>query len=235
MISQGAWAISMSESLSFLKARKLFKGEGNFFKKNHSTDFIRISKENKHSEIYTAAIQNLDYEILLFDDSIFQFAMGERFLRYCFIQNPYKYVDIHDYLNSIYTPEELIELRQDEIELLISTVSENEYEQFRNEQDLDLQSHIIRYDFSDRGYTPLVHSCSHIHVGLNENLRIPCSRILTPLSFVIFCIKNTYYEDWKKSYDSNQTPSYLKGKKKLCKKLDSGYWQDIEEHELYIT
>ena len=128
-----------------------------------------------------------------------------------------------------------MEFKQDDIELLISSIDENEYEQFRNEQDLDLHSHIIRYDFSDKGYSPLVHSCSHIHIGLNENLRIPCSRVLTPLNFVIFCIKNTYYENWKNFYDSNRTPDYLKNGKSLCKMLSSDYWQDIEEHELYIT
>ena len=79
MISKGAWNVSMNESLTFLKKRKLFKGEGLFFKKGHSVKFLRISKENRHSEIYATAIQNLDYEILLFDDSIFQFSIDESF------------------------------------------------------------------------------------------------------------------------------------------------------------
>jgi len=104
---------------------------------------------------------------------------------------------------------------------LIASISEDEFEQYLNEQDLNLKSHVIRYDFSRKGYNPLVHSCSHIHIGMNAQLRIPCSKILTPLRFITF--------------DQNTTPKFVDTANSECKELDETYWADIEKYELFLS
>lgn len=233
-MSLGSFINSMEMSIKLLKEYSLYKGKGDWHLKNHSSEFIAISRENRHTDIYSTAIKNRDYEILLVDESIFQFTYGKDFLRFCFIQNPYKHPDILDYINSIYSSEELIDLKEGEIQSLISSIDDYEYEQFLSEQDFNLESHIIRYDYSQKGYAPLIHSCSHIHIGLNENLRIPISKILTPLKFILFCIKNTYYDNWKKSFVSGKTSEFVRNCKAQCGDLPKEFWQVDETYELHL-
>jgi hypothetical protein len=230
-----SFKISIEESIKFLSEQGLYKSKG--FKPIgiHSEEFKNICRKNRHTDIYNVAIENNDFEILLCDDSIFQFTLDNGILRYTFIQNPHIFISRENYLNAIYTPEELLQFTDTDLLELNSSIKDEEYEQFYNEQDINLESHIIRYDLDDKGYSPLIHAFSHLHIGLNENLRIPCSKILTPHKFVIFVIKNTYYDDWKKAHKKDEKlPILIKESKERCRSLPSNYWNDIDKYELYL-
>ncbi|MNL10885.1 hypothetical protein D3C87_1317000 [compost metagenome] len=233
MINQVSLEHYINESIKLLKELDLYKGMGVKAIGDHSEAFKKISRGNRHTEIYNCAIENIDYEILLFDDSIFQFSLIGDVLRYCFIQNPSIYVDKFDYLKEFYSPEELFEYSDEE---LLSTIKEEEYEQFVDDQNLNLEANIFRYDLDSKGYTPLLHSYSHIHIGLNENTRISCSKILTPLKFVIFSIKNTYYKEWKNALKSNERlNNSIKQSKDQCSNLPKEFWSNDETFELFIS
>ncbi|MEM8521093.1 hypothetical protein RCH19_001079 [Flavobacterium sp. PL12] len=155
-------------------------------------------------------------------------------LRYAFIQNPYNFVSKEEYLQAIYMPDELIEMS--EHFSLDELVDENDYEQFLNEQLLNSVSNYFRYDCAPAGYFPLIHSYSHIHVGPNENVRIPTSIILTPRKFIKFCIRNTYYDKWKSFCKENE--QFIKDVIKFkndCSLLPADKWSDLEKNELYLS
>ncbi|HBY02844.1 MAG TPA: hypothetical protein DEG92_09970, partial [Rikenellaceae bacterium] len=182
---------------------------------------------------YDCAICNFDYEFLLNDDSIFQFSFKNDELRYAFIQNPYIYISKEEYVTTIFTQEEVSEINN--IDVLADLIDENEYEQFLNEQELNSISNYIRYDTSLSGYKALNHSYSHIHIGLNPDMRVPLSIILTPLKFIKFCIKTSYYRYWQKAFIL--IPNFentLKVSKNKCLNLDRTHWNIKEEYDLYI-
>lgn len=235
MISESTYNISINESIKFLKEINLFKDVGPKKGSDYSYAFKKASQKNKHIEIYNAIRENLDYEIVLFDDSFFQFSNGKDYLRFCFVQNPsYSYTKF-DYLKILFSDTELYELTEDEMNALIN---ENEYEQYINEQEVNSNLIYIRYDFDKNGYSPLLHSYSHIHIGLSENLRIPSSIVLTPLEFVLFSIKQCYYAEWKLYHQSFTFTDFVtkrNNSKKLCPIItDSKIWTTDEQNEVYI-
>jgi hypothetical protein len=231
-----SFIISIDESITFLKEQGLFKGRGIKTVGDHSEEFKKACRKNRHTDIFAIAIENKDYEILLTDDSVFQFSFEKDALRYAFIQNPNLFVSKEDYLGAIYTPEDLLQFSDEEIQGLLSSIKDEEYEQYFNEQDINLKSNIIRYDLDAKGYSPLVHAYSHVHFGLNENLRIPCSKILTPLKFSILAVKNTYYTEWKKAFARNlNLETLIKESKKRCTDLPVDYWIHKEKYELYLN
>lgn len=234
-MNPGAFKLSLDESVNFLKRMKLFKSLGVKKVGEHSEESKKVAKSNDHRAIHSTAIQNMDYEVLLFDDSIFQFANEGGKLRFAFIQNPQYFLTKEQFLNEIYPPDELIDCSQEEIDELLNQISDEEYEQFLNEQALNSTSSIFRYDLDDNGYSPLIHSYSHIHIGLNEDLRIPCSKIITPLKFVLFSVKYTYYKKWKNALsDDPDMPDYILRSKNLCANLPR-LWDDSETNELYLS
>lgn len=229
----GKFNSSINESLVLLNNFNLLKSKGSKGNGVYSEEFLKISKGNNIVETYKCAIKNEDYDVLLKDESIIQFQKVKDDLRYAFIQNPYKYFSKEEYVTLIYTAEDLDELIDFSIEELIN---ENEYEQFLNEQKLNSTSNYFRYDCSPAGYKPLVHSFSHFHIGMNENVRIPTSKIITPLKFTKFCIKNTYYDLWKSEFDLN--PNFEQEvikMKKDCLSLPSNKWSNIENNDLFLS
>jgi hypothetical protein len=231
MISRGTFEHSIKEAIQLLKDLDLFKSVGVKDIGDHSDAFKKISRGNRHTEIYNSAIENLDYEILLKDESIFQFSLDSS-IRYCFIQNPTIFFDQQDYIKEIFTDDEILEYS---IEELLSTIKEEEYEQFLDEQNLNLSANFFRYDVDAKGYIPLLHSYSHIHIGFNENTRISCSKILTPLKFVIFAAKNTYYSEWKQAVELDSSlNTRLEQSKNQCPSVPAAYWKNDEDTELHI-
>jgi len=235
-MNDAKFKIAIENSVQILKSLKLYKSRGVKPIGDHSEESKNIAKSNKHSDIYNSAIQQQDYEILLTDDSIFQFSSSNSILRFSFIQNPNIYVSKQEFLISLYGKEDLSEFNQDELEKLEGEINEDEYEQFLAEQEFNLEANIIRYDLDHKGYAPLIHSYSHIHIGLNQNLRIPCNKILTPDKFTIFSVKNSYYNEWKKGFDTiPKLDQEILASKNRCDNLPVNYWANNELNELYLT
>jgi len=237
MINNSVFKISIGESIELLKEIKLFKSLGPNKIGVYSEEFKKVCRRNKHIEIYKTIISNNDYEILLSDDSIFQFAYEDNYLRFSFVQNPRINATKYDYLKNCFPDEDdLDELSEEEINAMID---ENEFEQFLNEQEINSNLIYVRYDYDKKGYNPLLHSCSHLHIGLNENFRIPSSIILTPLEFVFFCIKQCYYNTWKLYHEKTFLDEIIKklhASKKQCLSIkDIKIWDTIEQNEIYIA
>ncbi|CAM3045706.1 hypothetical protein SAMN05444143_1242 [Flavobacterium succinicans] len=231
-MNRGKFIASINDSVSLLTKLDLFKSKGTKGNGVYSEEFLKTSKGDNIVATYECAIQNFDYDILLKDDSLIQFQQKNDDLRYAYIQNPYKFISKEEYVLLTHSTEELELFPDLTIEELIN---ENEYEQFLNEQNLNSISNYFRYDCSPAGYNPLVHSYSHFHIGMNENIRIPTSKKITPLKFTKFCIKNTYYENWKSCFESDPTfISEIIKIKNECLELPQTKWSEIEKNELYL-
>ncbi|MCU0351248.1 MAG: DUF2290 domain-containing protein [Flavobacterium sp.] len=236
MISEATFNISITHSIKLLKEIKLFKGVGPKNIGEYSDEFKKVCRKNKHVEIYNTIRDNLDYEIILSDESFFQFSYKADYLRFSYIQNPRFKFTKYDYVKICFPEDDLDILSEEEIDGLIN---ESEYEQFLIEQEINSNLVYVRYDFDKAGYNPLLHSCSHIHIGLNENLRIPSSIVLTPLEFVLFAVKQCYYDVWS-LYHEKLTPANvsvkLSNSKKRCVAItDQNIWNPIEQNQIYIT
>ncbi len=236
MISAALYTETLKSSLKFLKDAELLKQDATSFVGTTKPDSKKVAKSNRHTDIYQVAIENRDYSAVLIDDSILQFFRDDATLRYAYIQNPLIHSSKEDYLNSFMTNEEISEMSNIELNTIMAEINENEYEQYLNEQAINTSAHLIRYDFSSIGYSPLVHSYSHFHIGPNPNVRIPCSRVLTPLSFILFVIKHTYYKDWKLLLNKvNGFQTILESCKNNCSLLDDPYWHSSESLDLYLS
>lgn len=234
MMNRAKFMTSLNEVESLLRKLGLLKSKGPKGNGVISEGFLKISKSNNLLEIYKYAIEFKDYDFLLKDDSLFQFQITGNDLRYAFIQNPYKFFTKEEYLQELYLPDELNELY--EHFSLEEIIKEDEYEQFLNEQILNSISNYFRYDCSPAGYSPLVHSYSHIHIGPNENIRIPTGIYLTPRKFAKFCIRNTYFELWKNFCESDENFfEDIKTFKNDCMTLPPDLWNDSEKNELYLS
>jgi len=239
-MSIGAFNTSLKEAQIFLSNVNLFKSLGIkvINKDDVSQEFKSASQKNDYFKLYKCALANFDYDILLSDDSIFQFSYKVNrghlpFIRYAFFQNPQEYKSYEEYLENLRE----LGIVEEETNEEIGNSFENDYQQFLTEQNVNTSSTSIRYDLDYSNYQPLVHSVSHLHIGHANNIRIPCDKILTPLKFTVFVLKHVYYYQWKDLVETGNVylSECLKSTKLNCPQLTAAHWKVTETKELFLT
>lgn len=235
----GSFNASVKQIEVLLKIFNLFRQKGIKSINNDgvSDDFKRASQKSDYFSAYKTAISNYDFDFLLYDQSFFQFEFKNKSngcpdVRYAFFQNPQEYKSYEQYLDSLRQEGNLQETNEQ-----VGDIFKEEYEQYLIEKQINLTSTSIRFDVDFNNYKPHVHSVAHIHVGHQNNIRIPCNKIITPYKFVLFVLKHIYYHSWKEMIESEnqELQRSLSNAKTVCLNLDDKKWTLNEERELFIS
>lgn len=181
--------------------------ENSFDIKKFSKEFLSISQKGDYKEIYDCAMKNKDYDFRLKDNSIMQFTIEK------------------DNKNNI------IKMRYAfyKSPYLIFKKDEQEY------TDMFLNNYVsIRYDYDVKEYKEVIHPISHLHIGNDNNLRIPIDKILEPLEFGIFIVRNIYKNEWEILLnDKIKKNKYIRPKKQL-ELLEEDFFTREEKNFLYL-
>ena len=230
-MNEAVFRISVQEAVDLLrliglfKTHRLFKDIGSY-----KEETIEVSKTDDYLKIYDVIVNNKDYDIQLFDDSIFQLSNKDGKCRYAFMQCTREYITREEFIYEIFGDGYEVEADLDAFYAMF----EDEYEQRRDEQKINTNAVYFRYDTDELGYLPNVHSYAHLHVGLNNSIRIPCSRELTPFAFVLFAVKHVYSQYWKEAIIKERINENLYSFKKKCNPLEKEHWKEMEKRDLYI-
>jgi hypothetical protein len=220
------------EAKKMLRISNLFHSENttrkftfNFSK--FSVDFLKELQSDDYFKIYEVGRKRNDYDILLKDQSFFQFSFDEKNneinrIRYAYFDSPTNTKSYEEFL--------------DEIEIDISECGDyfyDYYEQYLSEAKLKTSVNPIRYDYDEGLYKEVFHPVSHLHVGHQNEIRIPCESILSPKGFVAFVIRHVYREDWIKTMNDE---SFLKVYEtiKSSPNVNSSYFGNSEKKDFFI-
>lgn len=115
---------------------------------------------------------------------------------------------------------ETIDDLDDEIDVIEELYSESLENEFIN--DFSYSSNYLRldYTFSEKDYTEFLHSRCHLHVGMNNNFRIPVSKVPLFSDFLDLVLFLNYPEQWKeyvldgKEYSKEEFKSIMSKRKK---------------------
>jgi hypothetical protein len=236
-MNTASFNISVSHAKALLKDLKLFKSDGpkSINKNGVTSEFKDSSQKAAYLKVYGIGIKNFDYDFLLVDDSFFQFSTnispGKPFeVNYSFYQNPVFYKSYDEYLDLLLQTSNI----NDEFRNELGDLYIEEYEQFLNEQGIDSGCTMIRYDFDLQNYKPLIHPSSHIHIGNNNSIRIPCSKLITPYRFVLFIIRHVYYDTWIELINDSDKIYSVYDRKANCDVLNKDHWKELEKLDLYL-
>ena len=229
----GSFKSSMVLVEKFFKQSFLLKSKGVKPLGETSDEFKSSTLKGNYYTSYQTALRNLDYDFLLKDESFLQFSfsklneIGYPTLRYAYYQNPKEFITYEEYL-----AKEVETSYEEAGDIFIE-----DYVQFLTEASINSDFTTIRYDLDSKNYLPLIHATSHLHIGNAENIRIPCSKIMTPLSFILFITKHVYYENWKTLLkNDNFYKEYLDVLKPQCSYVNlSGWNTNMETKEFYLT
>lgn len=151
-----------------------------------------FNNETPYVELYRIGLSGKDYNILLTDFSYIQFyGIGDETdfrVRYAFYPNPY--------VSSSFGEFETDGKDADDVEGYMQLASESIEVNRRP---------IVRYEVARSDYRHLRHPASHIHLGLDPQIRLPVDKALTPLAFTFVIARFFYSEAWHNAGDEAET------------------------------
>lgn len=225
---------SIREGINYLKKISLYDDsirkncENLNFREKYSNEYRRIIYHSEYEETYRKAILNYDYDILLKDGAIFQFSLEKinrtkYKLKYSYLPNPYS--------DSIENYKEFI---KEKYEVEYEDVGEKYrdfFEQYVTEEKPNSNVSPIRYDYDEHSYMHMCHPVSHMHIGKNEDIRLPINYKILPEMFIHSVIMLAYCDCWKNSFGIAGIKEYCFKGKKRSKELEDEIL-DLEEKKI---
>lgn len=223
------------ESKQLLKNADIRFSENNakyrdFSMSKYSREFIEASQTDDYNKIYQTARKNFDFDILLDDQSIFQFSYKENIeeqivkIRYAYYEPPIDVISYSEFLENLG-----LDIK------ICGDIFTEEYEQYKSESKLKMSVTPIRYDYDMELFKELEHPVSHIHIGHQNEIRLPVSVIMSPKAFVAFVIRQVYRGKWVSCISNEFFYEIYKNCKNACTILDQMYFTEKEKRDFYIT
>lgn len=228
----GSFWTSYNDSIQLLKQSRLFKEDNKHQNYSYSDDCKNYSRSDDYLTIYHSLVNNRDYDLQLRDESLLQFSYNGGEHRMVFIQNPIKYRSFEDFLNEL----GICQTESKELIEEYKGIFCEDYSQYLSELNLNSGAVYFRYDIDSRGRekNENIHAYSHLHIGLNNNIRIPVGKELTPLAFVIFVVRHVYYDKWVEINKNRVLLPFFEKFKSQCGSIQSDKWSEFEKKDLYI-
>lgn len=149
-----------------------------------SPEIIQSLRGLPYIDRWKLARSNEWYHVRLEDQSLFLFDEGGR--SYTYLQCPLDAPSFREYLAQLDLELNSANRREhaEAYEMVLSTAAP--------------RSHVIpiRFDADRVGYRRGVHPYAHVHIGLENSVRIGVSRSLDATSFVLFVMRQLYPECW---------------------------------------
>lgn len=188
-----------------------------------SKEFIHVSLKSEYRKVYMMGIEQNEYDILLNDNAYFQFSSEPNKARFAFYPNPDPIKNYREFLSKF----QLDYNKAGDIFM-------EDFHQYLAENTCDELACPVRYDYDESLHDALIHPTSHIHIGIDNKIRLACKVELTPLAFVIIIMKNFYLDYWNKMlFDSNMRDTVL-SVKKSCDEIKKELFSEEEKEYFYI-
>lgn len=237
MIPPGKFHADLGEIEQLLRDRSLFR-ERNAVRRKRlgAADLSGLNYKEQWDKLFA---EN-DYDFQLVDQSIlsFQGSDAHNDVRYVWLESPKSIEPIFEFAR-IYLAELLgiDSLSQEQIDALMDEYGEDitlAYEAHVAESPLKQHVTPLRYELHHSGYREGYHPLSHLHVGQNENIRLGCLHVLTPMAFTMFVLRHVYCEHWRALLDSGWVMANRKRAREFCE-IPAGYGKDLDRIELWLA
>ncbi|MBT9100546.1 DUF2290 domain-containing protein [Methylovulum psychrotolerans] len=215
--------------------RDIFKQYLRYARLDHSypESLFKINKEVvltlrglDYANQWKTAKENGWYHLYLTDHSFFVFNITDSKPSYNFYDRPIDAKTIKEFLEEDIgntATAKNIRLCQEEYDDYLTTVN--------------YRKHYtpIRYDFDTDSYKSGIHPAAHIHIGLDNNIRIGLEREFTPLAFLLFVIRHMYPTNWENLLNSSMRNNISKKLHTDLLKVETKYFGEHEKCDLYFN
>jgi hypothetical protein len=111
---------------------------------------------------------------------------------------------------------------------------QSEYESVLDTAELRRSQNPMRYDYDEGSYRAGVHPAAHLHIGIDNDIRIGLDREMNPLAFLLFVIRQRYPSNWEHLLKSSMEKNLAKYIRDSLPGIAPKYQQPFDKHELCL-
>ncbi|MEX0715914.1 MAG: DUF2290 domain-containing protein [Planctomycetaceae bacterium] len=179
-----------------------------------------------------------DYDLRLKDGALMQFWRSEAGdgLYYSWYESPHDLLPFDEYARA-YIAKLLEEEDTDLIDEFIGGCQweiREAYEEDRRTAMLRNAVTPFRYEYKPSQYRAGVHPASHLHVGIENEIRFGCRRILTPISFVLLVLRQAYKTVWTMMLASGVVVVHASHVREKLQLVGKEFWCGDDELEMCL-
>lgn len=232
MIGEGQFLAQLETIEQILKQLDLFISRVAFPNKSLGTAAF---KGQNYREVYEKCIREFAYDFLISDQALLSFDKAGRnihdgYLSYSYYESPSELVSYKEFVAME------LEIPPENFELIESFGDDyrHEYEQYVNSAPLRDNVIPVRYDYQAKDYRPNIHPASHVHFGFGGHVRVGTRRIIEPLAFLLFILRQKYPESWRQLQNTVNFPTWCNSIRDNAVLVNRAYWCDQDNMELYL-
>jgi hypothetical protein len=110
-----------------------------------------------------------------------------------------------------------------------------DYEQYVMSADTKRTVTPIRYDYKAADYREGIHPASHLHFGFANQIRVGTRRIMNPISFALFVVRQCYPQAWAHLLNLDNGPLWCRNVRDEIDAIHADYWKGRDELEVSLT
>lgn len=125
----------------------------------------------------------------------------------------------------------------DDFELTVAEWGDDlrsDYEQYVTSSDSKAAVTPIRYDYLASDYKAGSHPASHVHFGFRNEVRVGTRRIMNPVSFTLFIIRQRYPQSWRRFLEMGQCEVLCRNVREDIDSVNAAYWQQRDDLEVAL-
>jgi len=204
----------------FLRYAKL-KCELDQFEFEVTTDIVKVLKERSYQEQWLICREKNWFHLYMDDNCFFSFNVNHK-PSYTFFDCPLQALSLSEYQEEM----GLNEFHRSNLK--------SEYQDYITTCPVKNSVTPIRYDYDPHAYRSGVHPTAHIHIGLDNEIRLGVTRELTPLAFLLFVIRQRYPHNWEQLLKSNLVDRIQRIIRHELKEIEPPLRSDMDKLELYL-
>jgi hypothetical protein len=207
----------------FLRYAKLkFELDQNGFE--ITPEIVRNVKEHSYRDQWLICRENRWFHLYMDDNCFFNFAINPK-PSYTFFDCPLQAVSLSAFREEFGLYDHGVH----------RSILEAEYQDYLATCPFRSSVTPIRYDHDPSSYRPGVHPTAHIHIGLENEIRLGVKRELTPLAFLLFVVRQKYPHNWEYLLQSNLVDRIERIVRDELTEIVAPLMTDMDRLELYLN
>lgn len=226
-MNRGQFSANVNDAWNLIRTLKL--DEIRIYNPNYSSLTSARFRTKSYTDIWRDCFSNRHFDFLLEDMSMIQFCHGgnsnlERLrLNYSFYECPFSVSSYSDFLK-----EEGFEYHE------VGEQLREEYDLYLNDAPEKKAITPIRYDYDPESYDEGCHPASHVHFGHRSSIRLASKNILTPISFVLFIVRQCYPKQWKEYLLASIPPPILGNVRSSLTQVPRRFWNSNDDAQMIL-
>ena len=193
----------------------------------YKADLVKAIRDLSYREEWEYYVKNRLYNIMFDNYSLFQFKLPTKEnpqFSYCYYECPLNIVPYEDFLISFDTNiNEAGQSYREEYDDYVFTAT--------------LREHItpIRYDYAPKDYREGIHPAAHIHIGRDNHVRLGTERLMSPLSFVLFTLRQTNPHAWSVFLQSSEAEQTCRAVRDGISRIEAEFLKKMDKWEVMLA